>query len=331
MDKIHIILFGIIILMFFYFQNKTNNLEKMTATTDIRATVKEVYKADVQAIKNLGDFASTFLSADKKELNLPFEKVNITGSLNVKGDDIQLGDTIRLTSDAGNSYLQTKKDNGFIIAKWMTGDTVPLTSNQLLVRPVNAGVNKGHVRISATADGENSRGLIELNGRGDKKSSFWQEGNGLHLYNDHRNTVLHSRLQVENDLEVKGTQFTMPTQGLRISSTNGLTHIQTQRGGISFERWGGDWARLPVHIGSLTTVANGVGTGALTVNGPITATGVLTVNGPINATGNIISNGVVEGNDLQYRRRMCNKNIRCFTTTADFNRNPGAHNELQHA
>jgi hypothetical protein len=117
--------------MFIYFQNKTNKLEKMTNATDIRSTVKEVYKADVQAIKNLGDFASTFLSADKKKLTLPFDEVEISGALNVKGQDIKLNDTIRLVSDAENSYLQTKKDNGFVISKWMTGETVPLRSGHL--------------------------------------------------------------------------------------------------------------------------------------------------------------------------------------------------------
>ena len=67
--------FGLILYLFL----KNYTLEKMTATVtpEIRTAVKEVYKADVQAIKNLGDFASTFLSSDKKELTLPFDKVII--------------------------------------------------------------------------------------------------------------------------------------------------------------------------------------------------------------------------------------------------------------
>jgi hypothetical protein len=76
----NIIILGLILLLFY----RLKPVEKMT-DTDMRKIVKEVYDADVQAIKNLGDVANTLLSPDKKTLTLPFENVILNGNLQTKG------------------------------------------------------------------------------------------------------------------------------------------------------------------------------------------------------------------------------------------------------
>jgi len=88
MNNTNYLLIGIILVIVIYFNYKIKSIEKMSNTdaTTIREAVKEVYKADVIALKNIGDVASSLLSSDKKILTLPFDEVKFAGKIFTKGD-----------------------------------------------------------------------------------------------------------------------------------------------------------------------------------------------------------------------------------------------------
>jgi len=92
--KIILVILGVILIFQFYNKNSIEKMSNGTTPEDIRQIVKDVYKADVVALKNIGDVAASLLSADKKKLTLPFDEVEISGKLNMKGDITIPGDFV---------------------------------------------------------------------------------------------------------------------------------------------------------------------------------------------------------------------------------------------
>jgi len=194
MDKFHYLLIGIILVLFIYFNSKISTIEKMSNTdaTTIREAVKEVYKADVIALKNIGDVASSLLSSDKKKLTLPFDEVEITGDLNVK-KNIGLNGDIRFTG--GNNWtIHTPDDNrkslyitpstNYGKQDWNWPNSMEFNGGSLHVKNDITYANKlGHLQNNAN-DGANITLKNKHNKNGIQLFSMYGNTSSRALFND---------------------------------------------------------------------------------------------------------------------------------------------------
>lgn len=128
MNNMNYLLIGVILVIVIYFNYKIKSIEKMSNTSpeDIRQVVKEVYKADVIALKNIGDVAASLLSPDKKKLTLPFDEIEMIGDLNVK-KNITFADKLGLLqdnkADGANIHLDNVNKNRGISLYSLYGKT----------------------------------------------------------------------------------------------------------------------------------------------------------------------------------------------------------------
>jgi microcystin-dependent protein len=115
---ISLIVFGIIILYLLYktrkIQSETGKIEEFAATTDkiIDDKIKEIYNADIDAIRNLSDIA-TKITEENDSLTIPVGNTIIAGKLTVNGD---------VEFVKRNDMLMNIIPSGFILAHYKDYD-----------------------------------------------------------------------------------------------------------------------------------------------------------------------------------------------------------------
>ena len=134
-----LILISLLFLLFCYQTYQINCLKKehFDSASDIKDAVKAVYKADIEAIRNLSSIASSLSSTNA--LTLP-ANITIPGTLNTKGA-VTFDGTLNTTGAAtftGDSTVAgnlTIKSGNLIIGDW----TINTANNQFEIKHVKLG------------------------------------------------------------------------------------------------------------------------------------------------------------------------------------------------
>jgi microcystin-dependent protein len=82
MYEIKDIIIVLLVLAVFYLIYKTRNLEKFTVSDDIKETINDIYKADINAIRNLSNFATSIYN-EGDSFTIPANKVTIPGYFDI--------------------------------------------------------------------------------------------------------------------------------------------------------------------------------------------------------------------------------------------------------
>ncbi len=88
--KYNLVLFGILFFIAFHQYWIKDSKEPMADVSDIRETIKQIYLADIEAIRNLSEVASKL---QKEGLTIPGNltvtgAINVNGTMNVKGSSM---------------------------------------------------------------------------------------------------------------------------------------------------------------------------------------------------------------------------------------------------
>jgi len=134
-----LILISLLFLLFCYQTYQINCLKKehFDSASDIKDAVKAVYKADIEAIRNLSSIASSLSSGNA--LTLP-ANITIPGTLNTKGA-VTFDSTLNTTGAVtftGNSTVAgdlTIKSGNLIIGNW----TINTTNSEFEIKHVKLG------------------------------------------------------------------------------------------------------------------------------------------------------------------------------------------------
>ncbi len=253
--------------------NKPKTVEKMANTDDVKEAIKQVYNADVQAIRNLSDVA-TKIQTDG--LTVPAHanirgKLNVGSGANAKDFPDWLSMSIDTPGDA-HIRLKTKNDDG---------------KNVYLIN------RDGHFRLHTQGVGDifgvDHSGSQYVRSTSGNISNFESDDVNPYISLGKTNTWGKQKLYIQNvDAHTENPNFRVGIHGDKVLMDMSKTH------GVRWQRKDGQWThfdwvdglnyiRGPTQLDG-TTIINGT----TNINGVTTVNGDMSVKGAIATKVNII-------------------------------------------
>ncbi len=244
--------------------NKPKTVEKMANTNDIKDAIKQVYNADVQAIRNLSDVA-TKIQTDG--LTVPAH-ANIRGRMNIGSDanSKDFPDWLSMSVDNPNDShirLKTKNDDG---------------KNVYLIN------RDGHFRLHTQNVGDifgvNHDGHHYVTHKGDHIMHLQGDGNNPYISLGKTDTWDKKKLYIQNvDAHTEN-----PTFRVGIHSVGPLMDMNKSHG-VRWVRKDGRWTHFDWEDGKNYIRGNTDIDGNTNLNGTTNLNGPTTINGPLYKSG----------------------------------------------
>lgn len=194
MDKKNLVIFTLIALLFYRTRNVEGNENVSGNHENIREQIKQVYQADVQAIKNLGDLAGKMFNPESGKLVLPYD-VQIDGELITSGatkisGPLKLLDSLTFYGDSGGSTADQ-----YIKAR------INSNGNANFNGQLSVGVDDSIV-ISNT----DKRGNITFKSKNGETTLLrgYNNGTGIAVNGSDSKFVFQGQCEVDKELTVKG-------------------------------------------------------------------------------------------------------------------------------